>query len=149
MRWWWLGAAVQVRHAQVRRQRAQVVRDGDGRGLHRTGVLPVCRGQPAEPGTRQGPARREPALRRAAQEAEADADADAAAQEASARRGRGRLIRDDGRRPREGREGGGGRRRGDDDEVAGGASEDEELAWLEEIFRMGHWGFGHVSFSGN
>ncbi|KAL6609399.1 hypothetical protein ACP70R_039368 [Stipagrostis hirtigluma subsp. patula] len=33
--------------------------------------------------------------------------------------------------------------------VAGGAgAEAEELAWLEEMYRVGHWGFGRVSFSG-
>lgn len=30
-------------------------------------------------------------------------------------------------------------------EVAGGADDEEELAWLEERYRMGHWGFGRVS----
>ncbi|KAF0927163.1 hypothetical protein E2562_030970 [Oryza meyeriana var. granulata] len=33
--------------------------------------------------------------------------------------------------------------------AAGGAGdEDEDLAWLEEMYRTGHWGFGRVSISG-
>ncbi|KAG0519272.1 hypothetical protein BDA96_09G250100 [Sorghum bicolor] len=28
-------------------------------------------------------------------------------------------------------------------------AEAEELAWLEEMYRVGHWGFGRVSFSGS
>ncbi|EES18692.2 uncharacterized protein LOC8064296 [Sorghum bicolor] len=28
-------------------------------------------------------------------------------------------------------------------------AEAEELAWLEELYRVGHWGFGRVSFSGS
>uniref|UniRef100_I1PY23 Uncharacterized protein n=2 Tax=Oryza glaberrima TaxID=4538 RepID=I1PY23_ORYGL len=29
-----------------------------------------------------------------------------------------------------------------------GAPTDEDLAWLEEMYQMGHWGFGRVSISG-
>uniref|UniRef100_A0A0E0D6G3 Uncharacterized protein n=1 Tax=Oryza meridionalis TaxID=40149 RepID=A0A0E0D6G3_9ORYZ len=32
--------------------------------------------------------------------------------------------------------------------AAGGAVVDEDLAWLEEMYQMGHWGFGRVSISG-
>jgi hypothetical protein len=28
-------------------------------------------------------------------------------------------------------------------------AEAEELAWLDEMYRVGHWGFGRVSFSGS
>ena len=29
-----------------------------------------------------------------------------------------------------------------------GQAEAAELAWLDEMYRVGHWGFGRVSFSG-
>uniref|UniRef100_A0A0D9WJW3 Uncharacterized protein n=1 Tax=Leersia perrieri TaxID=77586 RepID=A0A0D9WJW3_9ORYZ len=30
----------------------------------------------------------------------------------------------------------------------GGGEVDDDMAWLEEMYRMGHWGFGRVSVSG-
>lgn len=131
-----------------------VVRGGDARGLHRAGLLPVRAGQHAEPSARQGPlavgrrcvgrlrSRRRTLLHNKRVRDVAATSAAAAGEKKAIAKPEEELEAAD--------------IVANDDDTASaaaatagaGAPTDEDLAWLEEMYQMGHWGFGRVSISG-